>query len=109
MSSKLDCPIDLCTPKDPVELISVGTNCSNAKKVTESDGSSSRAESSLLLSADKSEPAVVRVILADSVTLAATTPAKAVEVTSAMMSRANLLKLVESEEFQIVPVNLREL
>jgi hypothetical protein len=53
------------------------------------------------LSADESELAAVKVIQADSVTLATTTLAPAVEVTSARMSRADLLKLVESEEFQI--------
>jgi hypothetical protein len=83
MSSNLDCPIDLCTPEHPVELISVGTDCSNAIIVTKPDGGSSRDESLLLLSAHKSELAVVKVILADSVTLATTTPAKAVEMASA--------------------------
>ncbi len=89
MSSNPDLPIDLCTAGVVEELLSVGTDCSAAITITESDGSCSHAELSLLLSANKSELSVVKVP-ADSATLATTSPAKSVECTSAPITRAEL-------------------
>ncbi len=91
------------TALHPVIITNVcaaGTCAHNHRVGTKVHGSS-RAGSSLLLSADKSELALVKVFQANSVTIAKTTPEKAVEVTSATMSRADLLELVESQEFQI--------